>query len=212
MDHRVVKATKLYKAELLHSDSFPSSIASGHSHNPIYKNIYKNIFYYDCSLCLIAFVDAVCKDKTKPTCTSLVWKVRRWADAYVPLNPHCTLSSTDLNGTFGLRQDMLPKPVEILVIKHWLSKVNVHLPPTGLKHGERSTESRGEGWSHYQCAEKADVYQGYTSWAEPMLKFFDTVIQCVFWFILEGLSYWAARFSSIACLISLKGKTHSEFI
>lgn len=82
MDHRVVKATKLYKAELLHSDSFPSSIASGHSHNPIYKNIYKNIFYYDCSLCLIAFVDAVCKDKTKPTCTSLVWKVRKWADAY----------------------------------------------------------------------------------------------------------------------------------
>lgn len=37
MDHRVVKATKLYKAELLHSDSFPSSIASGHSHNPILR-------------------------------------------------------------------------------------------------------------------------------------------------------------------------------
>lgn len=100
MDHQVVKATELHKAEVLHTE-----FSLLHSIWSFTQSHIKNIFSYDCTLCLIAFVDIVCKDKSNPTCISLVWKVRRWAHAYVPLNPQCTLSSTDLNRTFGLRQD-----------------------------------------------------------------------------------------------------------
>lgn len=156
-------------------------------------------------------LDAVCKDKSKPTCI-FSWKVRRWAHAYIPLNPPCILSSTSLNSTVGLRQDMLPKSVEILMIKCWLLKTNVHLSSMRLKFGERSTESMREGWSYYSVLKKLEFTRDILHGVNPCWKLFDTVILCVLRFISEGLFYPAARFSSIVCHISLKGKTHSEFI